>query len=60
MARIVVGYQRIERLPLSFEYLFEIGLGLYIVDTILKKLGYQLGYRHEMGVQNIFMIMLQK
>ena len=35
------------------------GLGLYIVDTILKKLGYQLGYRHEMGC-NIFMIMPQK
>jgi two-component system OmpR family sensor kinase len=31
------------------------GLGLYIVHSILEKLGYQLGYRHEEG-KNIFMI----
>ncbi len=33
------------------------GLGLYIVDTILKKLHYTLGYRYEKG-QNIFTISL--
>jgi len=32
------------------------GLGLYIVDNILQKLGYKLGYRYENG-QNIFMIL---
>jgi len=31
------------------------GLGLYIVHSILEKLGYQLTYRHEKG-ENIFMI----
>jgi len=31
------------------------GLGLYIVDNILEKIGYRLGYRHENG-KNIFMI----
>ena len=31
------------------------GLGLYIVDTILTKLGYRLGYKHEDG-KNIFML----
>jgi len=31
------------------------GLGLYIVHSILEKLGYQLGYRHEEG-RNIFII----
>lgn len=31
------------------------GLGLYIVHSILEKLGYVLGYRHEEG-KNIFMI----
>ncbi len=31
------------------------GLGLYIVHSILEKLGYQLGYRYEEG-KNIFMI----
>jgi two-component system OmpR family sensor kinase len=31
------------------------GLGLYIVHSILAKLGYQLGYKHEEG-KNIFMI----
>ncbi len=35
------------------------GLGLYIVHSILEKLGYQLGYRHEEG-KNIFMIELQE
>ncbi len=35
------------------------GLGLYIVHSILEKLGYQLGYRHEEG-KNIFMIEVQK
>jgi len=35
------------------------GLGLYIVDTILKKIGYRLGYRHEDG-QNIFMLVPEK
>ncbi len=35
------------------------GLGLYIVHSILEKLGYQLGYRHEEG-KNIFMIEMQK
>ena len=35
------------------------GLGLYIVDTILKKIGYRLGYRHEEG-QNIFMLVPEK
>jgi len=30
------------------------GLGLYIVDSILEKLGYKLGYKHEDG-KNIFM-----
>ena len=32
------------------------GLGLYIVDNILQKLGFKLGYRYENG-QNIFMIL---
>jgi two-component system OmpR family sensor kinase len=32
------------------------GLGLYIVDNILQKLGFKLGYRYEKG-QNIFMIL---
>ena len=31
------------------------GLGLYIVNSILEKLGYKLGYRYEEG-KNIFMI----
>ncbi|PTB83857.1 sensor histidine kinase [Sulfurovum lithotrophicum] len=31
------------------------GLGLYIVDSILEKLGYRLGYKHEDG-KNIFML----
>jgi two-component system OmpR family sensor kinase len=31
------------------------GLGLYIVDSILEKLGYTLGYKHEEG-KNIFML----
>ena len=31
------------------------GLGLYIVDSILVKLGYRLGYKHQEG-QNIFML----
>jgi len=31
------------------------GLGLYIVDSILVKLGYRLGYKHEDG-KNIFML----
>ncbi|RRS30817.1 MAG: histidine kinase [Epsilonproteobacteria bacterium (ex Lamellibrachia satsuma)] len=35
------------------------GLGLYIVHSILEKLGYQLGYRYEEG-KNIFMIEVQK
>ena len=35
------------------------GLGLYIVDTILQKIGYRLGYRHEEG-KNIFMLVPQK
>ncbi len=35
------------------------GLGLYIVDTILKKIGYYLEYRYEEG-QNIFMLVPQK
>jgi len=35
------------------------GLGLYIVHSILKKLGYSLGYRHENG-ENIFAIRLTK
>jgi len=35
------------------------GLGLYIVDTILKKIGYRLGYRHDDG-QNIFMLVPEK
>jgi len=35
------------------------GLGLYIVDTILKKIGYRLGYRHEDG-QNIFTLVPEK
>jgi two-component system OmpR family sensor kinase len=35
------------------------GLGLYIVDTILQKIGYRLGYRHEEGM-NIFMLVPQK
>jgi two-component system OmpR family sensor kinase len=35
------------------------GLGLYIVDTILKKIGYRLGYRHEDGL-NIFMLVPEK
>ncbi len=35
------------------------GLGLYIVHSILEKLGYQLGYRYEKG-KNIFMIEEQK
>ena len=35
------------------------GLGLYIVNSILEKLGYQLGYRYEEG-KNIFMIEVQK
>lgn len=35
------------------------GLGLYIVHSILEKLGYQLGYRHEEG-KNIFMIEVQE
>lgn len=35
------------------------GLGLYIVHSILEKLGYRLGYKHE-GEQNIFMIIPMK
>jgi len=35
------------------------GLGLYIVHSILEKLGYELGYRYEEG-KNIFMIEVQK
>ena len=35
------------------------GLGLYIVDSILKKIGYRLGYRHEEG-NNIFMLVPEK
>jgi two-component system OmpR family sensor kinase len=35
------------------------GLGLYIVDTILKKIGYRLEYRHEEG-KNIFMLVPEK
>jgi two-component system OmpR family sensor kinase len=35
------------------------GLGLYIVDTILRKIGYRLGYRHEERV-NIFMLIPEK
>jgi two-component system OmpR family sensor kinase len=35
------------------------GLGLYIVDTILKKIGYKLGYHHEEGM-NIFMLVPKK
>jgi len=35
------------------------GLGLYIVDSILQKIGYRLGYRHEEGM-NIFMLVPQK
>jgi len=35
------------------------GLGLYIVHSILEKLGYQLGYRYEEG-KNIFMIEAQE
>ncbi len=35
------------------------GLGLYIVHSILEKLGYQLDYRHEEG-KNIFMIEVQE
>jgi two-component system OmpR family sensor kinase len=35
------------------------GLGLYIVDTILQKIGYRLGYRHEEGM-NIFMLVPEK
>ncbi len=35
------------------------GLGLYIVHSILEKLGYKLGYRHEEG-KNIFMIEQQE
>ena len=31
------------------------GLGLYIVNSILEKLGYRLGYRHKNG-ENIFML----
>ncbi|WP_295417940.1 ArsS family sensor histidine kinase [Sulfurovum sp.] len=31
------------------------GLGLYIVDSILHKLGYRLGYKHEEG-KNIFIL----
>lgn len=31
------------------------GLGLYIVDSLLLKLGYRLGYKHEEG-KNIFML----
>jgi len=35
------------------------GLGLYIVDSILLKLGYKLGYKHEAG-KNIFMLVPMK
>ena len=35
------------------------GLGLYIVHSILEKLGYRLGYKHKEG-KNIFMIVPQK
>jgi two-component system OmpR family sensor kinase len=32
------------------------GLGLYIVESILEKIGYKLGYKHEKG-KNIFMLL---
>ena len=32
------------------------GLGLYIVESILEKIGYTLGYKHEDG-KNIFMLL---
>jgi len=35
------------------------GLGLYIVDSILRKIGYRLGYRYEEG-KNIFMLVPEK
>jgi len=35
------------------------GLGLYIVHSILEKLGYRLGYKHKEGI-NIFMLVPQK
>ncbi len=35
------------------------GLGLYIVHSILEKIGYRLGYKHENG-ENIFILALQK
>jgi two-component system OmpR family sensor kinase len=35
------------------------GLGLYIVDSILEKIGYRLSYRYEEGM-NIFMIVPEK
>jgi two-component system OmpR family sensor kinase len=35
------------------------GLGLYIVHSILEKLGYRLGYKHREG-KNIFMLVPQK
>jgi len=35
------------------------GLGLYIVENILEKLGYKLGYKHEDG-KNIFMLLPQE
>ena len=35
------------------------GLGLYIVHSILEKLGYRLGYKHHDG-KNIFMLVPQK
>jgi two-component system OmpR family sensor kinase len=35
------------------------GLGLYIVDSILQKLGYRLGYKHEED-KNIFMLVPTK
>jgi len=35
------------------------GLGLYIVHSILEKLGYRLGYKHEEG-KNIFMLIPNK
>jgi len=35
------------------------GLGLYIVHSILEKLGYRLGYKHQDG-KNIFMLVSQK
>ncbi|MDQ7083413.1 MAG: hypothetical protein Q9M36_00060 [Sulfurovum sp.] len=31
------------------------GLGLYIVHSILQRLGYRLGYKHRQG-QNVFML----